>query len=179
MANDLTLEESQMLEHYEQQRIADGFSTNTVEKQHSSLVLFINWLHTQNLFGFQAVTKEVFDKYKVYLCHHISPKTHTHLNPTTRRKRATDVRTFFRELTYMEILKENPLQHARSPKAPKPVVTAFISEEEVEWLFSQTLKFGLNGLRDRAILECYYGIAARRMELSNLMLKDLNLEGDT
>lgn len=179
MPHNLTLKDKQILEQYARQRVADGFSINTIEKQNSNVRLFMQWLYSQELFDLCEVTSKVLDNYKVYLCHYISPKTQTYLNPTTRRKRVTDVLTFFRELTHMGEIQSNPLQNSRSPKAPKPIVTAFISEEEIEWLFIQTQDFGLYGLRDRAILECYYGIAARRMELSDLMLRDLNLEGDT
>ncbi|MCF6439730.1 tyrosine-type recombinase/integrase [Pseudoalteromonas luteoviolacea] len=178
MHKSITVFEQSILESYGERRLADGYSVNTVEKQSNNLQFFLIWLHTQTQQCLTGVNQKHFDQYKVYLCRYVSPKTHAKLNPTTCRKRATDVRTFYKELMFMGILKSNPLQNAKSPKAPKPVVRALLTQEQVEWLMSQTVDFGMYGLRDRAILECYYGVAARRMELAELTLKDIQLEGE-
>ncbi|WP_052713317.1 tyrosine-type recombinase/integrase [Pseudoalteromonas rubra] len=168
----------QLLDRNDQYRMADGLSLMTIDKQRNNHELFFAWLHAQGIESAEQVTKACFEQYKVYLCRYISPKTHAQLNATTRRKRAADIRTLFKELAYTGLITEDPLVSARIPKAPRPVVTAFLSEEEIEWLMYQTRPYGLTGLRDRAILECYYGTAARRMEAGKLQLQDVRTDSD-
>ncbi|WP_110430409.1 tyrosine-type recombinase/integrase [Glaciecola sp. KUL10] len=56
------------------------------------------------------------------------------------------------------------------------VVAAFLTFEEIQEVFEQTLMHGLKGMRDYAMLETYYATGIRRMELGNLEISDINFK---
>ena len=164
------------LKAYEKHCLAEGLSKSTVENKRCNIELFIKWALADGIDSPEEVTKQIGENYKAYLVEYISPHTGRALKKSTRRKRVSDVRVFFAELTYLDYFEINPLHLLRLPKAPRPMVTALLSQDEVERVMAETKIMGLKGLRDRALLECYYATAARRNELGHLKLSDLKFE---
>lgn len=166
------------LQAYERQSLAEGMARSTIDNKRCNLQLFFKWALANGIDCPADVTKAVGEEYKAYLAEHVSPHTKRPLKKSTRRRRVSDVRVFFAELTYLDYFETNPLQQLRLPKSPRPMVTAILSEKEVERVMKETLPFGLIGLRDRAILECYYATAGRRSEIGRLKLGDIKSEND-
>jgi integrase/recombinase XerD len=164
------------LKVYEKHCLADGLSISTVLNKRCNLELFFKWALANGVDRPSDVTRRVGEDYKAYLVEYVSPHTGKTLKKSTRRKRVSDVRVFFAELAYLDVFEVSPLQQLRLPKSPRPMVTALLSEREVERVMLETKQMGLRGLRDRAILECYYATAGRRNEIGNLQLCDIKFE---
>lgn len=52
----------------------------------------------------------------------------------------------------------------------------FLTEEELERLFAAPQSSTLIGARDKAIMECIYSTGLRISELTNLNIKDIDLD---
>lgn len=161
---------------YEKHCLAEGLSMSTVLNKRCNLELFFKWALAQGIDNPSEVSKKVGEDYKAYLVEYISPHTQRSLKKSTRRKRVSDVRVFFAELTYLDFFEISPLQRLRLPKSPRPMVTALLSEDEIDRVMAETRTMGLRGLRDRAMLECYYATAGRRNEIGALTLDDIKFE---
>ncbi len=84
------------------------------------------------------------------------------------------LKSFYRFLHRKGIVKENPARQVRSPKYQKKLPDFLSVTEALELLElpdSQTPE----GIRDRAILEVFYGTGIRLRELTNLDMQDLDL----
>lgn len=166
------------IEAYEKHCFAEGMSVSTVRNKVYNITFFFRWCLAEGVYSLSAVTKALAEQYKAYLASYVSPHTKRPLKKSTRRKLVSDLRVLFVDLTYLEYFDVNPLQQLRLPKSPRPMVTALLSEEEVQRVMNETKGLGLKGLRDRAILECYYATAGRRKEIGQLTLEDIKFDKD-
>lgn len=153
---------------------ADGQAASTIKCKEWELNVFIGWCLTNNIHTPQSMSKLDGEAFKAYLAEYISPQTKKPLKLSTRRKRLTCVKTFFETLVDLEILEENPLARMKLPKVPRGLPTAFLTHEQIERVRAGTLHYGLRGLRDRAIIECFYASGIRRAELCDLNIQHLD-----
>ncbi|MGX9462233.1 tyrosine-type recombinase/integrase [Shewanella sp. A14] len=167
---------SQWNDYYLDDCCASGQSLRTVRIKRCNLALFERWALAEDIMSPLQVTKKVLESYKRHLNTYINPRTNEVLALGTRRNRLTAVKTMYKRMVYLEVIDINPLEVFELPKVPKSLPTAFLTFEELEQVFAQTMMGGLNGLRDRAILETYYASGIRRMELGNLEIGDINFE---
>lgn len=167
---------AQWNDYYLDDCCASGQSLRTVRIKRCNLELFVRWALAEDITSPLQVTKKVLESYKRHLNTYINPRTNEVLALGTRRNRLTSVKTMYKRMVYLEVIDVNPLEVFELPKVPKSLPTAFLTFEELEQVFAQTMMGGLNGLRDRAILETYYASGIRRMELGNLKIGDINYE---
>ena len=95
------------LKAYEKHCLAEGLSKSTVENKRCNIELFIKWALADGIDSPEEVTKQIGENYKAYLVEYISPHTGRALKKSTRRKRVSDVRVFFAELTYLDYFEIN------------------------------------------------------------------------
>lgn len=96
-----------------------------------------------------------------------------HSTRTVGRKVST-LKTFFSFLQKSKIVSSNPAARVKLPGFEKKL-PAFLKESETENLFDQIpFPDDFDGMRDRAILELFYGCGLRRAELISLRQTDLN-----
>lgn len=88
------------------------------------------------------------------------------------------LKSFFRFLNKNNIVEKNPAANVHSPKLEKSL-PAVLSEEAVTDLMSQPDVSTIEGLRDLAILEMFYGTGIRLSELIQLNWQDINFEEAT
>jgi integrase/recombinase XerC len=88
------------------------------------------------------------------------------------------VKSFFRYLAKNHIVEMNPAATVLSPKLDKPLPT-ILSSASVTALMNQPERSTAEGLRDRAILEMFYGTGMRLSELISLNWNDINLVDST
>jgi len=84
------------------------------------------------------------------------------------------LRSFYKYLHRKGVLAENPARQVRSPKYHKKL-PAFLSISEALELLKLPDKDTPEGIRDRAILEVFYGTGMRLRELVNLDMQDIDL----
>ncbi|MDC0601880.1 tyrosine-type recombinase/integrase [Aliiglaciecola sp.] len=161
---------------YEKHCLAEGQSPRTVKTKLSNLKMFVKWCIANNIDEIREVTKSIVEQYKADLAETVNPRNNQPLRKNTKRRRVTDVRTFFKELTYLDYFEVNPLENLRLPKPQRTLPTAFLTFEDIEQVFQATVPYGDTGKRDRAILETFYSTGARRMEVANLDVMDVNFK---
>ena len=99
--------------------------------------------------------------------------------PRSVNRKITALKSFFRFLLREKQISQNPMVKIQSPKTGKKL-PAFIDEQKMENLFSNIeFEDGFAGIRDRAILELFYGTGMRLSELTGIKLPDLNLSQQT
>lgn len=96
---------------------------------------------------------------------------------TTRQRKLSALKSFFRYLTREGHLDHNVLAAVRGPKGEQHL-PGFLDTEEVVRLVEAPDRSNLLGLRDRAILELLYSTGIRVSELVGLNLEDVDLVGE-
>ena len=155
---------------------ASGQSLRTVRIKRCNLTLFVKWCLGEKIAAPLAVSKKALEAYKRHLNTYINPRTNKQLSLGTRKNRLTAVKTMFTRMVYLEVIATSPLAAFELPKVPRSLPTAYLTFDEIEEVFAQTLMYGLKGMRDRAMLETYYAAGIRRMELGNLEIGDINFK---
>ena len=101
------------------------------------------------------------------------------ITPRTVNRKITALKSFFRFLLREKALDQNPMVKVQSPKTGKKL-PAFIDEKKMENLFSEIqFEEGFPGLRDKTILELFYGTGMRLTELVNLKISDISFGNQT
>jgi integrase/recombinase XerC len=90
-------------------------------------------------------------------------------------RKLASLRTFFKYLLREGRVASNPAQQVASPKLPR-TLSSFLSVDEATALLESADVSTCRGLRDRSILEVFYGGGIRLSELVGLNLSDLDLE---
>ncbi|MEO8167290.1 MAG: tyrosine recombinase XerC [bacterium] len=88
------------------------------------------------------------------------------------------LKTFFRHLTKGNVVETNPALNIQAPRLSKSLPTV-LAESVIEDLLSQPDPSQTQGIRDRAILETFYGTGIRLSELINLEWDDINFHDGT
>ena len=83
--------------------------------------------------------------------------------------------SFFNWLVREQLVRENPLANLKKPRPEKKVVQA-LTRSEIERLFSVCTGRSVQDLRNKAILSVFLDRGLRVAELSNLKVKDVNLD---
>jgi len=93
---------------------------------------------------------------------------------TTNRK-ISALKTYYKYLLKEGIISSNPIAKVLTPKSDKKL-PVFVNEKQMDTLLDD-VSFGddFNGLRNRTIIETFYNTGARRSELINLRVSDVDL----
>lgn len=99
------------------------------------------------------------------------------LSTRTAHRKISSLRRFYRFCTQNSICKDNPVDTFVLPRLKKRL-PVFVDEESMQKLFSQ-IEFpdGFHGIRDKLILELFYGTGIRLSELIELKDIDIDEEG--
>jgi integrase/recombinase XerC len=159
---------------------------------------FIDYLHYEKRFSPHTVTAyntdlEQFAQYlqATYSLDDIQHVTHTLIrswaasmleNKLTARsvnRKLTTLKTFYKYLMKHGLITINPMLKVQSPKTSKRL-PVFVEKERMDMLLdnaSEALVFdnSFEGIRDRLILELFYGCGIRLAELINLQTVNVDL----
>ena len=97
------------------------------------------------------------------------------LKTSTVARKMTALRTFFRFLLREKMIEANPMLFIINPSVPRSSDVE-ISPKNIEHAIESIPNDTFVGVRDRAILEVFYGGGIRLGELVNLKLADLDLK---
>ncbi len=97
------------------------------------------------------------------------------LSPRSQARHVHSLRGFFRFALREGLLKQDPMENLRPPKAARPLPRC-LSPAQVEALLAAPPLGTALGLRDRAILEVMYATGLRASELVGLETANVNLE---
>ncbi len=99
------------------------------------------------------------------------------MNPRTIHRKVSTLKTFFKHLQIRGWIDHNPAHAVNLPKIPKRL-PVFVKESAMEQLLDH-VDFGNNyeGIRNKLILELFYGTGMRLTELVQLSAHDVDLKG--
>jgi integrase/recombinase XerC len=101
------------------------------------------------------------------------------VSPRSVNRKITALKSFFKFLLREKVVQQNPMIRIQSPKVPKRL-PAFIDEKKMESLFTDiTFDEGFKGVRDRTVLELFYGTGMRLSELIALNEHDINVSNQS
>lgn len=144
-----------------------GLAPLTLESYASDLQNFRDFVHRLGRAAWEEVTLADLQEYLAEL-------EARGLAATSRARRLSALRQFFRFLQQEEKLGTNPVELLDSPRLPLKLPEV-LSEAEVEALLAAADPSTPLGLRDAALLEVLYATGLRVSELVGLTLKQVDL----
>lgn len=150
-----------------------GYSPATVGRYHVSLALFADWATERGVESPAEVTRPVVERYQRHLFHLRQPSGRP-LTFRSQTARLVALRAFYRWLTRSHRVLVNPTAELELPRVPRWQPRSAMTVTEVEDVLSQPDLNTIDGVRDRAILECFYSTAIRASELAGLNIFDLD-----
>lgn len=166
------------LRHYLEMSRVQGVSQDTIKRRESALRRFIAWCEERGLEDPRNVTKPILERYQRHLYYYRKSDGNP-LSMGSQNVILTPVKSFFKWLTRENYLLYNPASELILPKKPKHLPRHIMSLEEIEKVFQQPDTDSPQGLRDRALLELFYGTGLRRIEVVNLNLDHLDYRRNT
>jgi integrase/recombinase XerC len=152
-----------------------GYSAHTVAAYRTDLEQFSEYLGAMSvlgpIYGPEQVTKNQVRFFLSELIRHGMSKS------SVSRKLAS-LRSFFGFLEKQGFIQNNPTITIAAPKLEKRL-PQYLHESEIDQSIHLIDSKSATGIRNRAILELFYGTGMRLSELVNLDLQDLDLRGGT
>ncbi len=115
----------------------------------------------------------LLDVSKSHIRAFLSHLTANGISRNTIGRKLAALRSFYRHLHKKGILAENPARQVRTPKYQKKLPNFLTIAEALQLLELPDLD-SPEGIRDRAILEIFYGTGIRLRELTNMNLQDID-----
>jgi integrase/recombinase XerC len=149
------------------------YSPHTLTSYTSDLEQFFDYLQRE----YQTSRPEDISHF--YIRSWIVSMIDNKVGPRSVNRKISALKSFFKFLLREKILTENPMVKIQSPKSPKRL-PVFIDETKMVDLFAEVeFDEGFEGVRDRTILELFYGTGMRLSELVNLKEKDISFHNQT
>lgn len=149
------------------------YSTLTVKAYLNDLLSFKEYLHSfhdnENL---ESVNYSLIRNWIVYLAEN------NNSNNSINRK-ISSLKSFYRFLLKIKLIKLNPLQSHKSLKAEKKIQIPFSEKELVSVFLENDFENNFNGQRDRLIIELLYTTGIRRAELISLKHSNVDIGNKT
>ena len=142
-------------------------SENTMLAYRSDLMRMVNYLRGNGIVSVEQVTETQLNSF-------ILAAEREGLKASSIVRLISSVHSFFDFLTKKGILKEDPAERLKAPKA-EPVQQEIISVEELEKLLAAPDTDTPKGLRDRAMLEVLYATGIHLNSLLGLTLSQVHL----
>lgn len=151
------------------------YSPYTIRAYGTDLAQFADFLHhtggMKNQTDIQSISKEDIRSF-------LGNLFRLGMNARSIARKLASLRAFFGYLVKMGTLKMNPVVALASPKLDKRL-PEFLREDEI-WNALKNIKTdSVQGLRDRAILELFYGTGIRLSELIHINTSDLDFHSGT
>ncbi|NQU39311.1 MAG: site-specific tyrosine recombinase XerD [Lentisphaerae bacterium] len=145
-----------------------GLSPNTHEAYLADLRSFTSYLETHHVATFNAVSRDdVLD--------YLMSERDRGLSVNSVSRRLVAIKVFLAYLCREGLLDQNVTAVMESPRLWR-ILPSVLSEREVVRLLEAPIGNTRYALRDRAILECFYGTGMRVSELADLRQGDIHFD---
>jgi integrase/recombinase XerD len=152
-----------------------GLSEQTARSREQTLDAFLLWLDERGVQHPAEVTRATLQRYQRHLYLYRKPDGQP-LALSTQLSRLTPVVAFFQWLTRESHILANPAADLELPRQRSSLPRDLLTVAQVASALNQCDASSLDGLRDRAILETFYGSGIRRSELANLNITEVDTE---
>lgn len=162
------------LDHIE----AGGYTLQTLWSQERYLRDLIRWCDSQRLSNLDQIDEDVLQHYlrdlQAYRTQMDRP-----LAWNSKEGKLIAVRSFFRWLLKMGRITVNPALELKLPRRPNLMPRAMPDAAQIEGILGHPDAQTPIGIRDRAMLETFFGTGIRRMELAGLQIGDVDFIAKT
>jgi integrase/recombinase XerD len=165
------------LQRYLEDLHVKGYSKDTVVRHDGTVRNFVAWCEQRDLDDPREITKPILERYQKHLYYTRKPNGDP-LSFSSQKAMLITLKSFFSWLTRQNYLLYNPASELELPRPPKRLPRTILSEDVVRDLLNQPDLATVSGLRDRVMMEVFYGTGIRRTELANLKLYDVDLKRD-
>jgi integrase/recombinase XerD len=167
-ASDLTASRDNYLQWLEGRKLAE----ETVNHRKAALDQFFAWADARGLDAAADVTLAILESYQRWLGQY-RKKDNKPLSGRTLRCRLSTLQDYFRWLVRHGLLGANPASELMLPRKEHRLPEQALSIAQTDQLMSVLDLSDPLGIRDRAMLELFYGTAIRLGELNKLELGDI------
>lgn len=143
------------------------YSKNTIISYHNDLAIFIIYLKEKNINNIKNVDYQIIRGYLNFLY------DKKYSNRAIARN-ISSLRSFYKYLIKNKIVDNNPMTLISNPKLEKKLPKVVYMEELEQILNTPDINTTI-GLRDALILEMLYSTGIRVSELTNIEIKDINM----
>lgn len=155
-----------------------GYSEATIRARRQSLAVLAAWLADRGVTRPVEVTRPMLVRYQRHLFHYRKPNGEP-LSFRSQNQQLLPVRAFFKWAVRSDHVGSNPASELELPKVEKRLPKAALTVEEAEAVLALPDLATGTGVRDRAMLEVFYGTGIRRSELARLNIRDLDVDRGT
>jgi len=163
-------------EHLEERNLAE----RTVETYCYNTKRFFHFLekYYPRIKSLEKVTKDIVLDYQKYLGSYKNRKGEA-LSSKTRILRLIIVRKFFSVLVKQDLILKNPASSITLPKEEQRLTRNILTQKEMSDLLESMKLTDPVSIRNRAIIELFYGCGIRTTELCQLKVQDVDLKEQT
>lgn len=147
-----------------------GLSENTRSAYRADLDAFMRYLREAPVRSFNAVKRD-------HVLSFLLSEKDRGLRSSSLSRRMVSIKIFFRYLEQEGLLQSNVTEVMDSPKLWS-ILPETLTPKEVDRLLAAPKEDTTLGVRDRAILECFYATGMRVSELCNLASQDMRREDE-
>jgi integrase/recombinase XerD len=151
-----------------------NYSPRTVDNYTGELVPFFEWLDLVGVESVSDIRQEHLEGYRAFL--YEAWWRGRPLCIATQSHRLSALKCFFLFLYKERFLPRNLGSELDLPRPSRPLPRVLLSERETRRLLESQDVGTPRGLRDRAMLELFYGTAIRNSELRHLTIPQVDLE---
>lgn len=156
---------------------ARGRSKRTITTYRDDLGKLVRYLAEHEDAGEAPdVTREALTRFQGWLYGGYVGRGGKSLCLGTQRHILAAMRSLFAHLAQERLVAHDPASSIELPRVRRALPRGILSEEEVERLLEAPDVSTPTGIRDRAILEVFYGAGIRRSELFSLKVYDVDVE---
>ncbi len=163
------------LQRYLEQLEVRGYSRETWVRHDGNVRKFAAWCEERGINQPQEVTKPILERYQKHLFY-LRKSNGEPLSFTSQKAMLIALKSFFKWLTQENHLLYNPASELILPKPTRQLPRTILSVDSIENLLSMPDTSTVDGVRDRTIMEVFYGTGVRRTELCQFKLYDVDLK---
>lgn len=153
--------------------VAAGRSPRTVEGYRERVLPFVAWCELRGISQAAQVSQAVLEGWQRYLRGYRRADGRP-LAVNGQLHRLSALRVWFRWLLKRHVILYNPAELLELPKEERRLPSQVLDESETRAVLAAQETETLTGLRNRAVLELMWSTGLRRMEVANLMLRDVD-----
>lgn len=154
-----------LVEYIEYLQVERGLSFNTEEAYRNDIMLFLEFLDSEDVEIFDKITRSHLNRY-------IRKLRQDGYAPSSITRKIASLRGWFKWMVGNEIISSDPTAGLEQPKLARHLPKV-LTVNEITSIFSEELT-----IVEKALVELLYAAGLRVSELAGLSLQNVNLDGD-
>ena len=126
--------------------------------------------YNKNEFDQSSINKVDYSQLRSWIVKLVESK----ISNRSINRKISSLNTYYKFLLKIEKIKKNPLDNHRALKTKKIIQLPFSEKEVISALDINNFQNSFEGKRDRLIIEMLYSTGIRRIELTDLKIKDID-----